>query len=102
MSEHQNITAVIYDKRGMVLGVGKNSYVKTHTYMAKIAASVGLPEKQYLHAEMDAILRCKNTKKAHRIAVFRVMKDGTFGNAKPCPVCTKAISLAGIKIIEHT
>jgi hypothetical protein len=30
------------------------------------------------------------------------MADGSFGNAKPCPICQKAIEAWGVKIIEHT
>lgn len=70
--------------------------------MAKEAAAVGLPEKVFIHAEADAIFRCKNLKRAHRIFVSRVMKDGSFGLAKPCPVCESLIRKAGIKIVEHT
>ena len=37
----QNITAVIYDKRGRVLSIGKNQYLKTHPLQAKHAHAVG-------------------------------------------------------------
>ena len=102
MSAPQAITAILYDKRGRVLSIGKNSYVKTHTKQADYAAAVGMPEKQFLHAEIAAIIRCRNLSKAHKIFVSRVMHDGTYGLAKPCPVCERAIKLAGIKLIEHT
>lgn len=41
------LTAVIYDRKGKVLSVGKNSYTKTHTMMARHANKVGLPEKLF-------------------------------------------------------
>lgn len=97
-----DITAVIYDKRGKVLSVGKNSYVKTHPYQVKHAEKVGLPDKQFLHAEIHAIVKCRNLEKAHKIAVMRFGKDGKEKTAKPCPVCMSAIESAGIKFIEHT
>lgn len=100
--QKQDITAIIYDKKGKVLSVGKNSYVKTHPKQARHANKVGLPEKVFLHAEMDAIIRCRNLNKAHRILVTRITRNGKYGNAKPCPVCSSAIKEAGIKNVEWT
>lgn len=96
------LTAVIYDKRGRVISVGQNSYVKTHPLQAKHAAEVGMPDKQYLHAEVHAIVRCKDLTKAHKIFVSRWDKKGRPALAKPCPVCMSAIEAAGIQIVEHT
>lgn len=102
MAHHQHeLTAVIYDKRGRVLSIGKNSYVKTHTKFAKEAESLGLPQKKFIHAEA-AIFRLKRADKPHRIFVSRITKGGNFANAAPCPVCRSLIEKAGIKIIEHT
>lgn len=102
MSSIQDITAVIYDRRGKVLSIGKNSYVKTHPLQAKYAEKVGLPEKKYLHAEVAAIIKCRDLARAHRIEVFRVGKDGRYLLAKPCPVCESAIKASGIKHVVHT
>lgn len=100
MTAKQAITAVIYDKRGRVLSVGQNSYTKTHPKQARLAARVGLKEKEYLHAELASIVRCKDLSKAHRIVVTRINKKGKFVNAKPCPICALAIQEAGIKVVE--
>ena len=97
-----NVTAILYDKRGRVLSIGKNSYLRTHPYQARCAAKVGLPEKQWIHAEIDAIIRCRNLKDAHRIFVSRISKAGDYGLAKPCPICEQAIKEAGIKHVEWT
>lgn len=98
----QSVTAIIYDKKGRVLSVGKNSYVKTHPTQARHANKVGLPEKVFLHAEVDAIVRCRDLSRAARIVVTRVTKKGHYANAKPCPVCESAIREAGIKNVEWT
>lgn len=98
----QDITAFIYDRRGRVLSVGKNSYVKTHPLQAKYAMKAGLPDKLFLHAEIAAIVKCRDLSKAYRIEVVRVGKNGDLLLAKPCPVCQSAIMASGIKIIEHT
>lgn len=102
MSTKQEITAIIYDRKGRVLSVGKNSYVKTHPLQAKHAEKVGLPDKQFLHAEIHAITKCRDLSKAHRIVVTRYDKKGRPLLAKPCPVCQSAIESVGIEVIEWT
>lgn len=97
-----NVAAIIYDKRGNVLSIGNNSYVKTHPLQAKYAKQVGEPYKQVLHAEIHAITRCANLDKAYKIAVFRFKEDGTPAMAKPCKICAQAIAATNIKIVEHT
>lgn len=99
---HQNITALIYDRKGRVLSVGQNSYVKTHTLQAIHAKRVGQPERQYLHAEIHAITKCRDLSKAYKIFVTRHNKNGQPVLAKPCEVCMSAIKSAGIKNVEHT
>jgi len=98
----QAITAIIYDKRGKVLSIGQNSYVKTHPLQLEHAKKVNLPEKMFLHAEISAIIKCRDLESAHKIFVSRWYKDGSAANAKPCPVCMSAIKATNIRIIEHT
>ncbi len=99
---NHSLTAIIKDKRGNVLAIGKNSYTKTHPYQAKCAKEVGLPEKIYLHAEIDAILRCNDLSKAHSIHIFRQGKSGKWLLAKPCPACQTAINKTPIRKVYHT
>lgn len=98
----QTISAVIYDKRGRVVSVGQNSYVKTHPMQALHAQKTGQPEKQFLHAEIHAIVRCKDLTRAYKIFVSRWDKKGRPALAKPCAVCMSAIEAAGIDVVEHT
>lgn len=100
--QKQSVTAIIYDKRGRVLSIGKNSYVKTHPTQARYAQKAGLPDKQYLHAEIDAIIRCRDLASAHSIFVSRINKAGRTAMAKPCPVCQTALIEAGIDNVEWT
>ena len=69
MSAKQNMTAIIYDKRGKVISVGQNSYVKTHPLQAKYAAIAGMPDRQFLHAEIHAIVKCKDLTRAYKTIV---------------------------------
>lgn len=99
---HPNLTATIYDKRGRILSVGKNSYVKTHPRQARLARLLEQPDRVFLHAEIAAIARCKRLEKAYRIRVERYGARGEPRLAKPCSICQKAITLAGIQITEYT
>jgi tRNA(Arg) A34 adenosine deaminase TadA len=98
----QQVTAVIYDRKGKVLSIGQNSYIKTHPLQARHAHITGNPEKQYLHAEVHAITRCRDLSKAHKIFVTRYNKNGQPALAAPCPVCMSAIKASGIKHVQHT
>lgn len=102
MAKQHHITAIIYDKRGRILSVGQNSYVKTHTLQSCHAKKVGQPEKEFLHAEVAAIVKCKDLSRAHRIFVSRWNANGEPALAKPCKICESALAAAGINIIEHT
>ena len=99
---HQNVIAVIYDRKGKVLSIGQNSYIKTHPLQWKHAVKTGNPEKKFLHAEISAIVKCKNLDRAHKIFVSRTDKEGRYRLAKPCAVCASAIQAVGISIVEHT
>jgi len=101
MTDKVEISAFIYDKRGRLLSSGQNSYTKTHTLQAKLAESVGLPHKQFVHAEIAALVKC-DWSKAHKIFVVRYGKDGRPLMAKPCKICMKAIGMTSIKEIEFT
>ena len=95
------ITAILFDKKGRPLSIGKNSYTKTHPIMARESAKHGEPYKVFLHAEIDAIVRCRDMSKATRIVVMRFDANGRPVNAKPCPICMGLLSTYNLRI-EHT
>lgn len=101
MSKRQELTAIAYDKKGRVISIGRNSYVRTHTIQFKYAAMAGKPGAIYLHAEIDAIIRARG-KPIHKLFVSRVGHHGKYALAKPCPICQRAIDAYGIKYVEHT
>jgi len=98
----QAITATVYNKRGHVLAVAKNSYEKTHPMQAMYAAQCGgeYVHKQYLHAEIAALIKCRGI--PYKIKVERYSSNGQPRNAKPCPICELAIKEAGVKFVEYT
>ena len=102
MGKHQ-ITAMVRDRKGKVIGVGRNSYVKTHPLMQQAAeATKSCSERIYLHAEVAALLKVRDWSKAHSIEVFRFTKDGKPALAKPCACCQFIINQTGIKEVIHT
>jgi len=102
MTKKQTITAIIRDKRGYVLSIGKNSYRKSHPLQKLHAEKVGLFHKEFIHAEVDAIIKCKDLSKAHSISVYRYSEKGLPLLAKPCLICQSAIEASGIKNVFFT
>jgi YD repeat-containing protein len=98
----QNITAFVYDKRGRLLSVGRNSYIKTHPMQARMAREAGEDEKIYLHAEIDALVKVRDWGLAHKLVITRFTKDGNPASARPCKVCERMIKLVNIKEVQHT
>jgi hypothetical protein len=96
------LTATLYDKRGRKLAVGKNSYTKSHPLQGKFAEEVGKPDAIFLHAEIDALRKCKDWTAIRKIVVERYDRDGNPRLAKPCRVCQHAIDSIGIPIVEFT
>lgn len=100
-TKRQDVQAFAYDKRGRLLAVGFNSYVRTHTIQAKYAKRAGKPNAIYLHAELDCLLKARKRGKIHKLVVTRIGAKG-FLLAKPCPSCELAIKEFGVKICTHT
>lgn len=96
------ITAFIYDKRGRLLSVGRNSYIKTHPLMAEASAAVGMPTRIYLHAEVAALVKIKDWSKAYKLVVTRFNKLGQPVMAAPCLCCQHIVKQTGIKYVSHT
>ena len=100
MRTAQQVTAFAYDKRGRLLSIGRNSYVKSHPLQARFAHASGQPHRIYLHAEIDALIRAR--RRVHRLEIFRINKQGVAGCSKPCRVCARAIKFFGVKEVRHT
>lgn len=97
------LKATIRDKRGKILSIGFNSYVKTHPTQYHYAKKMGKPDAVFLHAEISALVKCKDLKNAYSIHVERYSKKtGRPLLAKPCPICMEAIKQAGITHVKYT
>lgn len=101
MSKGQRVEAYAYAKNGRLLAVGRNSYTKTHPEQARCAEIAGQPKKQYLHAEIDALVKAKS--QVYKLFIVRYGKRvGETRLAKPCPVCEIAINNHQVKLVEYT
>jgi len=96
------ITATVYDRKGRILAIAENSFIKTHPTQAAFAKQANLPEKTFLHAEVLSIIRAQKKGIPYKIKVERYNRKGEPMLAKPCPICELAIKEAGIKFIEFT
>lgn len=95
----QQVTAIALYK-GKVVSVGNNSYTKTHPQQKVNASIVGESYKEYLHAELSALVKARRP--IDHLFVFRRNSSGQYRSAKPCPICLIAIHQAKIKTVTHS
>jgi deoxycytidylate deaminase len=100
MTTKYKLTAMAFDKKGRLLSVGTNSYLKTHPVQAKYAKLANVEYKIYLHAEVAALIKAKG--KVHKLVISRLGKDGQFLPSKPCAICQRAIEDFGVVEVEFT
>ncbi len=96
----QLLFAFVTDCKGNIISMGTNSYCKTHPTQAKYAQKIGKVDAIYLHAEIDALVKCH--KKPYAVFVVRFNKRGQPMMAKPCPICRLAMKEAGVKKVVYT
>ena len=100
MKTRYTIKATCLSKQGKILSQEFNSYTKTHPLQKYFAEKVGHIGKEYLHAEIAAILKA-GTKKIHTIKIVGWSSSGNKIEAKPCPICMEAIKTFGIKEVIY-
>ena len=82
------VYAIATNKRGQILAERGNSYHKSHPIQKKWAMAVFQPEREFLHAEVSAMIAALKTgKKIDKLCIGRVDKQGNRKNGKPCIVC---------------
>jgi len=90
----KQVGAVLLSK-GKVISTACNLEDKTHPVQARWARKAGLDPKQYLHAEIAALVRCRRP--VDSIVVARVNSEGKLRNSRPCCLCQLGLRDAGIK-----
>ena len=100
-AKKQLILAKCYDKKGNLLSVAHNSYEKTHPVQKEFAKLAGQPYKEYLHAEIRAMIRAKG-KSIYKLTIERYDAHGNPMLAAPCKVCLEAIKAFAVKQVLFT
>lgn len=99
-SNHRVRVGAVIVTNGKPISIGFNK-LKTHPIYTKINHKRA-KYIQSLHAEMSALLSARTDVSGATIYVYRERRDGSRGNAKPCPVCQLLLAEAGIKKIYFT
>lgn len=106
LSNHRCKIGCVVVSGHRIISSGHNSASKTHAFQAKIDKKFfGCECAGYLHAETAALLPLIKEGvdlKDSTIYVYRKMKDGKIGMARPCPRCMSVIKSCGIKNINYT
>lgn len=95
----KQVGAILLNKN-RVVATATNLESKSHPLQARFAERVGLGEKIYLHAEIAALVKCRE--ECDTIIVARVNPQHKLRMAKPCPICSLALKEAGISNIHYT
>jgi tRNA(Arg) A34 adenosine deaminase TadA len=100
-SSKKQVGAILLNKN-RVLCTATNLESKTHPIQAKFAERVGLHQKIYLHAEIAALIKCKEDADTIVVARLGGHNHDELRMAKPCPICALALKEAGIGNIHYT
>lgn len=101
VGKSRHASAIVY--KNTILSTGKNK-LKSHPKMKEFQDN---PERIFLHAEMDAIVKCINRYgleilKKSDLYVVRLGRKGQLLNSKPCDGCESAINFYGLKNVYHS
>ena len=106
LSNHRCRIGCVVVNGHKIISSGHNSASKTHAFQAKLDKSFfGCECAGLLHAETDALIpliRNGIDLSSASLYVYRTMKDGSIGMARPCPRCMSVIKKCGIKYINYT
>jgi len=101
----KNTTASAIILRREVVALAGNDVTKTHPLQSRFARIPG--ETIYLHAEIAVLAKALKRISLGELNnstlyVARLKADGTWGNAKPCEGCARAIDAFGLRKVVHT
>lgn len=106
LSNHRCKMGCVVVNGHRIISSGHNSATKTHAFQTKVDSHYfGCDCAGYLHAETDALIPLINSGvdlSRAVIYVYRNMRDGSKGMARPCPRCMGVIKSLGIKKINYS
>jgi deoxycytidylate deaminase len=90
--------AITLDKSKRILSVGFNS--RSSSWIQRLyAKKLGVYQKKYNHAEVDALRKADNP---YYLLVVRVNNKGELLQSKPCPICQSLAKDSGVKKIYYS
>lgn len=106
LSNHRCKIGCVVVNGHRIISSGHNSATKTHALQTKIDKEYFSCDcAGYLHAETDALISLINSGinlSRATVYVYRSMRNGEMGMARPCPRCMGLIKKLGIKKINYS
>lgn len=99
-SPSKKLVGAILLNKNRVVTTATNLERKSHPLQAKFAERVGLKEKIFLHAEIAALVKCRE--ECDTIIVARVNSQNKLRNSRPCPICSLALKQAGVSKVHYS
>lgn len=94
------VACAALDKHSNIVSIGQNSYQKTHPMQGRLAAKCGNASREYLHAEIAALV--KSRRDIETVMVVRMTSKGLIRMARPCNICTLALREAKVRFVVYT
>ena len=90
----------VVEKSGRILAVGHNIVGKSTSLFPHRWNSIHAEQKaiMYLLKEHNGLSLLRGS----TLYVTRILRNGNFANAKPCPICEELIANCGIKRVIYT
>lgn len=106
LSNHRCKIGCVVVNGHKIISSGHNSADKTHPVQARLDKNMFKCEcAGYLHAETDALIPLINNRidlSKASIYVYRKMKNGEIGMARPCPRCIQILKQNGVRFINYS
>ena len=99
-SPSKKLVGAVLLNKNRVVTTATNLERKSHPLQAKFAERVGLKEKIFLHAEIAALVKCRE--ECDTIIVARVNSQNKLRNSRPCPICSLALKQAGVSKVHYS
>lgn len=99
-SPSKKLVGAVLLNKNRVVTTATNLERKSHPLQAKFAERVGLKEKIFLHAEIAALVKCRE--ECDTIIVARVNNQNKLRNSRPCPICSLALKQAGVSKVHYS
>jgi len=100
------LKSTAFDKKGAVLAVAYNDYLKSSPIQKALSIRAGLSEhRTAVHAEVLCLVRASRnhpSKRVHTLLIERYDSEGKPRLAKPCPSCELAIKDSKVQIVMYT